>query len=108
MYNWLAVNDPRGLAPIGWKIPSIEELMIYDLSSNYENVSRNIQGEYRLSDNYHFLWSSTDDSSKNAWYQTIDTSSNHKEEHLGHYLNGISIRCIPDNDSAIDALLSDF
>jgi len=25
LYNWYAVNDPRGLAPEGWKIPSNEE-----------------------------------------------------------------------------------
>ena len=25
LYNWYAVNDPRGLAPEGWKIPSDEE-----------------------------------------------------------------------------------
>jgi uncharacterized protein (TIGR02145 family) len=25
LYNWLAVNDPRGLAPEGWKIPSDED-----------------------------------------------------------------------------------
>lgn len=25
LYNWYAVNDPRGLAPIGWHIPSDTE-----------------------------------------------------------------------------------
>ena len=25
LYNWYAVNDPRGLAPEGWHIPSVEE-----------------------------------------------------------------------------------
>jgi len=25
LYNWYAVNDPRGLAPEGWKIPSHED-----------------------------------------------------------------------------------
>lgn len=25
LYNWYAVNDPRGLAPDGWKVPSIED-----------------------------------------------------------------------------------
>ncbi len=24
-YNWHAVNDDRGLAPVGWRVPSIEE-----------------------------------------------------------------------------------
>ncbi len=25
LYNWYAVNDPRGLAPYGWRVPSDEE-----------------------------------------------------------------------------------
>lgn len=25
LYNWYAVNDPRGLAPVGWHIPTEEE-----------------------------------------------------------------------------------
>lgn len=25
LYNWYAVNDPRGLAPKGWKIPSVDD-----------------------------------------------------------------------------------
>lgn len=25
LYNWYAVNDPRGLAPKGWKVPTYEE-----------------------------------------------------------------------------------
>jgi len=27
LYNWNAVNDPRGLAPVGWHIPTDEEIM---------------------------------------------------------------------------------
>lgn len=25
LYNWYAVNDPRGIAPVGWKVPSVED-----------------------------------------------------------------------------------
>lgn len=32
MYNWYAVNDPRGLAPEGWHIPSDSE---WDVLINY-------------------------------------------------------------------------
>jgi uncharacterized protein (TIGR02145 family) len=28
LYNWYAVNDPRGLAPVGWHIPSNNEISI--------------------------------------------------------------------------------
>jgi len=31
LYNWYAVNDPRGLAPIGWHIPSDSEWTIMQL-----------------------------------------------------------------------------
>lgn len=26
LYNWYAVNDPRGLAPVGWHVPSYSEM----------------------------------------------------------------------------------
>jgi len=28
LYNWFAVNDPRGLAPLGWHIPSVTEFKV--------------------------------------------------------------------------------
>ena len=30
LYNWYAVNDPRGLAPVGWHIPSEKDYLILD------------------------------------------------------------------------------
>ncbi len=104
LYNWLAVSDPRGLAPIGWKIPSIDELNNHDLSKDCKNGIRSIFGEYKLSESFRFLWSSTSAPSSNSWYQLITTSSNSKEDQYGHPLTGLSVRCIPD----IYDLLSDF
>jgi len=42
MYNWFAVIDQRGLAPIGWKIPSVIDYKILDsaLGGNYEGLQR--------------------------------------------------------------------
>ena len=34
LFNWYAVNDPRGLAPDGWKIPSIEDWRLLEKSVN--------------------------------------------------------------------------
>ena len=31
LYNWFAVNDPRGLAPMGWHVPSEEEWIVIKL-----------------------------------------------------------------------------
>ncbi len=28
LYNWMALNDPRGLAPVGWHIPSKDEWLM--------------------------------------------------------------------------------
>ncbi|MFO0493923.1 MAG: FISUMP domain-containing protein [Flavobacteriia bacterium] len=47
LYNWYAVNDPRGLAPNGWKIPSSQDVFvlrnftqkpIYDQQSKIEKM----------------------------------------------------------------------
>jgi uncharacterized protein (TIGR02145 family) len=34
LYNWFAVNDPRGLAPEGWRVPSKQDWL--DLESHYD------------------------------------------------------------------------
>lgn len=32
MYNWYAVSDPRGLAPAGWHMPTLEEWIQFEKS----------------------------------------------------------------------------
>lgn len=36
LYNWYAVNDPRGLAPEGWRIPSV---------SDFRDLHRSVKGD---------------------------------------------------------------
>lgn len=38
LYNWLAVDDPRGLCPVGWKVPSDEDWMV--LERNVMDIKR--------------------------------------------------------------------
>ena len=42
LYNWYAVNDPRGLAPNGWHVPSIIETnTLFDyLGGQYKNAGK--------------------------------------------------------------------
>lgn len=39
LYNWYAVNDPRGLAPQGWHIPTIAEWQCFSISLGGEFVA---------------------------------------------------------------------
>jgi uncharacterized protein (TIGR02145 family) len=41
LYNWFAVNDPRGLAPKGWHIPSKEEWDILEYFLGWKKKSLN-------------------------------------------------------------------
>lgn len=41
IYNWYAVSDPRGLAPEGWKIPSVDDWFILIESLGENNVAAN-------------------------------------------------------------------
>jgi uncharacterized protein (TIGR02145 family) len=46
LYNWYAVNDPRGLAPKGWRVPSIEDYeKLYNNSNFLENKLNLTQNE---------------------------------------------------------------
>lgn len=43
LYNWYAVNDPRGLAPTGWKIPDSEDFIKLNDSDCVNDNSRKIK-----------------------------------------------------------------
>ena len=43
LYNWYAVNDPRGLAPVGYHIPTVNDFNVLDLYF-YENPQPGYDG----------------------------------------------------------------
>lgn len=55
LYNWLAVNDPRGLAPVGWRIPSLIEweILIDNLAKNKKSTLINNEIENSIESNNH-------------------------------------------------------
>jgi uncharacterized protein (TIGR02145 family) len=47
LYNWYAVDDSRGLCPIGWNVPSLDDwtqLVNYVVDQGYPNESSNPNG----------------------------------------------------------------
>jgi hypothetical protein len=107
LYNWYAVNDPRGLAPVGWKIPTIDELEKIDLTGG-PSGKRVYVGNYLNINSDRYFWSSTELDKKYAWNYTLTIFYNNVSREDSDKRNGLSVRCIPDFDDAMLNLVSDF
>ncbi len=122
LYNWYAINDPRGICPEGWQIPSDEEWnkLVNELGENAGTQLKSSDGWYKNgngSDNIGFsalpsgirypsgvfdrlgrsayFWAS--DNGNNVWHRYLE----HNDSRLGtrtyHSLKkgtGMSVRCI--------------
>jgi uncharacterized protein (TIGR02145 family) len=123
LYNWYAVNDPRGLAPAGWRIPSNsdwqtlinfvggEDVAGRKLKSTFgwfENGNgdnlvgfsglpsgfRNVSGEFELMGIYGYLWSSSPSGGFGAWYLYLAFYANESFLYDEHVGFGLSVRCV--------------
>jgi uncharacterized protein (TIGR02145 family) len=113
LYNWYAVNDPRGLAPKGWHIPtdgewsklitffggdSLASKKIYATGSNGFNGvlggNRATNGRFTYVGSIGYWWTSTinDKDPKTAWTQNAGKTMVYKEAHSK--TRGCSVRCI--------------
>jgi uncharacterized protein (TIGR02145 family) len=125
LYNWYAVNDPRGLAPQGWHIPSKTELT--ELKSNGATVEgmksksgwndyngrsgngtnesgfsglpggwRSINGYFDFVGNHGYWWSSSEGAKYNACYHILDSSGAFVLVDVQFNPVGMSVRCLKD------------
>ena len=125
LYNWYAVNDPRGLAPEGWHVPGDAEWIKltdflggaeiagnkmksnngWDENGNGTNSSgfTAIPGGYRNHEGYYtniskngLFWTSTEFSSTNAWFRNV--IGNIPDVYNPNYGKdfGLSVRCLKD------------
>jgi len=123
LYNWYAVNDPRGLAPEGFHIPSDKEWEQLNadveeevgaslkskkgwkenkLASNHTGFSA-IPGGYRVSKGPFIhegilacFWSSTSKTPIEAWGRTLKYDYVDMGRDAGNKGSGLSVRCIED------------
>lgn len=96
LYNWYAVNDSRGLAPDGWKIPTIEELEQIDLTTGLPGGYRYYVGYYYFIGNSGYWWSSTELNTTNAWYRSLGNLNGNASSYSSNKRDGLSVRCIKD------------
>lgn len=125
LYNWYAVNDPRGLAPTGYHIPSDQEwsaLTAYlggeeeagtkmkstngwDGNGNGTNTSgfsglpggcRGSSGAFYNQGNYGFWWSASEDSTGDAYDRFLDHNNGFLYRNYNDKGGGFSVRCLRD------------
>jgi len=123
LYNWYAVNDPRGLAPAGWRVPSDKEWetlagflggkifaarklkadSVWDgpAGSSDQYGFRALPGGYRRNDGCFFykgsiglFWSSTKFVDGYAWFRNMNSSNSVLFRNDTNMGNGLTVRCI--------------
>ena len=123
LYNWFAVNDPRGLAPKGYHIPSDAEWTIltdnlgdevgtkmksttgWDDDGNGTNESsfaglpggwRDCHGNFSFIGAYGNWWSSSENNTEGAWYRELNDDNGNVNRDYGAEQDGFSVRCLRD------------
>jgi uncharacterized protein (TIGR02145 family) len=126
LYNWYAVNDPRGLAPVGYHIPTDEEWTVltdylggtyvagekmkstsgWAESGNGTNVSgfsglpggnRDANGGFYNFGKFGFWWSSSELDTDVAWNRNLGYDNGFVDRgNYGAKGGGLSVRCLRD------------
>lgn len=123
LYNWFAVTDPRGLAPKGWGIPTVndfEELAValggeeiagkalktikdWYKGGNGSNLtgfnglpsgSRDFEGYFYYVLKTKFMWTKDSYDDLNAWYFYLEYTDDELKKYGASKNMGMSIRCI--------------
>lgn len=125
LYNWYAVNDPRGLAPDGWHIPSDAEwTKLSEFLGGKINTSGKIKASkgwakngngtnetgfaalpggtrsiqlFSFEGNYGYWWTSTPYDAFSAWNRFLAYNNNDIGRSTGWKQFGNSVRCVKDD-----------
>jgi len=131
LYNWYAINDPRGLAPEGWHIPTdaewatltsflggkiessakIKSTRGWSQAGNGSNESgfnavpggtRGINEAFSFVGDYGYWWTATPFDGYSAWNRFLAYNNNYIGRSTGWKQFGNSVRCVKDeNETSI-------
>ncbi len=125
LYNWFAVNDPRGIAPVGFHVPTIGEWKILSdylggdsiagqkMKSNYGwknngNGTNSIGfeglaggrrysfGNFSAVGAHCYWWSSSEGNISSAWLRILDYNCDILKSNTCYKQSGFSVRCLKD------------
>jgi hypothetical protein len=107
LYNWYAVNDPRGLAPKGWKIPTDADFdeLFKSVASRVLFVSKffcPLKGKRHRDGNFFhagitgYWWTSSPDGDFYAWLRYLDSETDTVGRYSSDLSYGYSVRCLLD------------
>jgi uncharacterized protein (TIGR02145 family) len=123
LYNWFAVSDPRGLAPIGWHLPSDQEWinlknhLVVDPGKKMKSTSdwngngngnnesgfagkpagyRHKNGMFYLIGDYGYWWSFSEYDENNSWNLDLHYNHSFTNRNYNNKSQGFSVRCIKD------------
>ena len=125
LYNWYAVNDPRGLAPKGYHVPSDAEWTVLigflggesvageklkstsgwanggngDNSSGFNGLPGGYwggNGHFYFITDYGYFWSSSEDGTSGAWSRVLYNYYARVYRHASDKDDGLSVRCLRD------------
>lgn len=104
LYNWFAVADPRGLAPVGWRVPTDADWKELEKRTNGKGFetkfsgSRNCLGHFFGKGSTAFFWSATASGEFDAWNREISVESGKLQRVSIAKGLGLSVRCVRDSD----------
>jgi uncharacterized protein (TIGR02145 family) len=125
LYNWFAIDDMRGICPVGWHVPSDEEwTTLTDHLGGAEEAGSQMKTDYGWHDGGNgsnssgfsglpggcrsnfgysgsggsagYWWSSTPVGASASWYRDLGAGYSHVYRNDGNNGDGFSVRCIQD------------
>jgi uncharacterized protein (TIGR02145 family) len=127
LYNWYAISDPRGLAPVGWHVPTDEEWMLlmdslggissagrmlksttgWKTNASADNKTgfnalpggyRDTDGLFNFQGDYGKFWTLSSGNSKTAWSYFLYHGYGMSVRYMMNKGSGLSVRCVKDSN----------